>query len=76
MFLGACAVVPARHIGLTISHEEKDREVMSGSSKSPWLKLPPTQQHERARDLHTLYSRRQLEAVLHRERARADRNNC
>jgi lipopolysaccharide/colanic/teichoic acid biosynthesis glycosyltransferase len=27
------------------------------------------------RDLHTLYTRRQLETVLHRERARADRNN-
>src|SRR5437867_4190588 len=49
---------------------------MSGISSSPWLKLPPRQKHERPRDLRTLYTRRQLEAVLHRERARADRNNC
>src|SRR5215218_9394343 len=30
----------------------------------------------RPRGLNTMYTRRQLEAVLHRERARADRNQC
>ena len=46
---------------------------MSQSSSGPWAGIhsPPM----RARDLHTLYNRRQLEVALQRERARADRNN-
>jgi lipopolysaccharide/colanic/teichoic acid biosynthesis glycosyltransferase len=48
----------------------------AAAAGSPWREVCPQQQpKERPRDLHTLYTRRQLEAVLHRERARADRNN-
>src|SRR2546421_12404587 len=47
---------------------------MSSSTINPWRDLDPGA--PRPRDLHVLYTRRQLEAVLHRERARADRNNC
>src|SRR5438552_4166260 len=47
----------------------------SSSSPSPWRGVEPAEPVG-ARGLNSLYTRAQLEAVLHRERARADRNRC
>src|SRR4051812_19685044 len=47
---------------------------MNAQSSSPWRGVEPVQTG--ARGLSSLYTRPQLEAVLHRERARADRNRC
>ena len=44
----------------------------ASSSKSPWRGVHPAR---RTRGLNSLYSRPQLEMVLQRERARADRNS-
>src|SRR4051812_48998635 len=48
---------------------------MNAQSSSPWRGVEPAAQHG-ARGLNSLYTRPQLEAVLLRERARADRNRC
>src|SRR5688572_23073986 len=46
-----------------------------GSESTPWRDaMLASQPPNMARGLQTLYNRQQLEAVLHRERARADRN--
>src|SRR6476660_2965039 len=64
---GFCAApFPARETG---------REVMNASSsKSPWPGGVQMAHPGKARGLNSLYSRPQLETVLHRERLRADRN--
>ncbi|MEO6435738.1 MAG: sugar transferase, partial [Tepidisphaeraceae bacterium] len=45
-----------------------------GSGSTPWRDVSLAERSQRPRGLQSLYTRPQLEAVLHRERARADRN--
>jgi lipopolysaccharide/colanic/teichoic acid biosynthesis glycosyltransferase len=48
----------------------------SSSSQFPWRDVEVAANQRGSRGLNTLYTRPQLEAVLLRERARADRNRC